>query len=278
MRLQLALMAAAATFSAGAAQAASVEVKDAVARITVIPEARSDIKVEIVRPNADLPISVRSFGDRTIVDGGLSHRIRDCNGSGERARVKVRGVGTVEWADMPQVVIHTPSAVVVHAGGAVQGVIGRSSSLELHNSGCSTFTIADVAGDAVLHESGAGSVRMGAASRLEVHLSGAANIHATRVRGVDARLSGAGNVRIDDLSGPLEAQVSGVGKIGVAGGRASTMHASVSGIGSVEFGGTADNLDASISGLGGIRVREVTGAIHKSVSGGGHVSIGPRPS
>ena len=37
---------------AGAAQAASVEVKDAVARVTVVPEARSDIKVEVISPNA----------------------------------------------------------------------------------------------------------------------------------------------------------------------------------------------------------------------------------
>jgi hypothetical protein len=279
MRLTIALLAATAAFTAGAAEAASVEIKDAVARVTVVPEDRSDIKVEIVSPNSELPLTVRTFGDRTIIDGDLRRRIRGCNGSGQNAHVKVRGVGDVRWAQMPQVVIYTPRAVSVSTGGAVQGVIGRSASLDLHNSGCSAWTVADVAGDAKLHESGAGSVRMGASNRLRVQLSGASNVHATRVRqGLDARLSGAGGVRIDNLAGSLDAQVSGVGQIKVAGGRASLVRASVSGIGGVEFDGVADNLDASISGLGGVRVREVTGSVRKSVSGGGSVQVGKQPA
>src|SRR3954467_10085128 len=110
MRLPIVLLAAsAAALAASAAQAASVEVKDAVARVTVIPEARSDIKVEIVRANPRLPLQVRSFGGKTIVDGNLDRKIRDCRGGGgDRARVYVRGVGEVSWADMPQIVIHTP--------------------------------------------------------------------------------------------------------------------------------------------------------------------------
>ena len=58
----------------------------------------------------------------------------------------------------------------------------------------------------------------------------------------------------------------------------SGSRASVSGIGSVDFGGQAQDLDASISGLGGVRVEQVTGTVRKSVSGGGHVSVGNRPT
>jgi len=76
----------------------------------------------------------------------------------------------------------------------------------------------------------------------------------------------------------MDAQVSGVGGVHVADGRASTMRASVSGLGSVEFGGAADRLDASISGMGSIRVKEVTGPVSKSVSGIGRVEIGKQPS
>jgi hypothetical protein len=197
---------------------------------------------------------------------------------GQDARIAVRGVGDVRWSETPQVVVHTPKAVNVWTSGAVQGAIGRSASLELHNSGCSAWTIADVAGDASLHESGAGSVRMGKSNTLEVHLSGAANIHATRIRqGLEAQLSGVGDVRVDELNGPMEARVSGVGKVDVEGGKASTVHASVSGMGTVQFGGVASDLDASISGLGSIRVQEVTGSIRKSVSGGGSVQVAKRP-
>jgi hypothetical protein len=185
----------------------------------------------------------------------------------------------VDYDEMPQIVVYAPKNVTLSANGAVIGSIGRSGNLSLSNSGCSNWTIADVTGEAEIHESGAGSIRMGASDRLEVHLSGAANIHATRVRkSLDARLSGAGNVRIAELTGEMEAQVSGVGKIDVKNGRASSVRASVSGIGSVDFDGTTQDLDASISGLGGVRVEQVTGNVRKSVSGGGHVSIGNRPT
>jgi hypothetical protein len=111
MRLQLALIAAATAFAATAAQAAEVEIKDAVARVTVVPEDRSDVRVEIIAPNAKLPLAVRTEGGRTVIDGGLWHRIRNCNGLASSARVRVRGVGEVTYAEMPQVVIHTPKAV-----------------------------------------------------------------------------------------------------------------------------------------------------------------------
>ena len=276
MRLQLAFFAAAAVAcSASAAGAASVDIRDAVARVTVVPEDRADIKVEIIAPNARLPLSVRTFGDQTIVDGDLHHRIRNCNGSGEHARIRVRDVGEVRYADMPQIVVHTPRAVVVSANGAVQGAVGRSGSLDLHDSGCSAWTVADVAGAARIQSSGAGSVRMGQSSRLDIQLSGAANIHATRVReALDARLSGAGNVRVDEVSGEMDARVSGVGSIQVANGRDTAVRASVSGVGGVEFGGVASSLQASVSGMGHIEIKQVNGPISKSVSGIGHVTIG----
>ena len=91
-------MAAAAAFTAGAAQAASVEIKDAVARVTVIPEDRNDIKVEVISPNAQLPLTVRTLGDRTIIDGDLDRRIRGCNGSerqaGPRSAASATSAGT----------------------------------------------------------------------------------------------------------------------------------------------------------------------------------------
>jgi len=279
MRLDIALVSVAAMLSAGAfapsAQAATVDLEDAVARVIVVPEDRSDVKVEIIAPNAKLPLTVRTVGDRTVIDGGLRHSIRGCNGSGEKVRIRVRGVGEVPYADMPQIVIRTPRAVEVEANGAVQGSIGRSTSLNLRDSGCSAWTVADVGGVAKVHSSGAGSVRMGQAARLDIHLSGAANIHATRVREtLDARLSGAGNVHVDEAAGVVDARVSGVGNIKVSGGDGAVVRASVSGVGSVEFGGVASSLDASVSGMGHVDVRQVTGSVTKSVSGIGHVTIG----
>jgi hypothetical protein len=276
MRLAIAIAAAATTLvAAGTASAApSVEIRDAVARVTVMPGDRADIKVEMLTTNGRLPLEVRTMGSETVISGHLEHRIRDCNTRGDHPSAFVRGVGDVRYEDMPQIVIHTPRSVVLEAGGAVYGVIGRSASLDLSNSGCSGWTVADVAGQASVHESGAGSVKMGAANRLELRLSGAGNLHATQLRGLDATLSGAGKVDVDDLSGPVVAHVSGVGHIKAIQGHATSVQASVSGVGSVELGGDAQSLSASISGFGNIRVKAVSGPVTKSISGGGHVSVG----
>jgi hypothetical protein len=278
MRPLIALCASAALAAvAGAANAASVDIRDAVARVTVVPENRADVKVEMLTVNPKLPLEVRTEGAQTVVDGGLRHRIGGCHARGDNPSAWVHGVGRVEKDAIPQVVIHTPKAVVVSSNGVVIGSVGRSGSVDLHDSGCSNWTIADVAGDAVIKESGEGSLRMGAANRLELHLSGAANIHAVRVRqAMSALLSGAGGVELEQLDGSLDAHVSGVGRVRVGGGHATDVHASVSGVGGVDFGGVAQNLDASISGFGSVRVNQVTGNVTKSVSGAGHVSVGGR--
>jgi hypothetical protein len=276
MRLAIAIAAAAATVCAAGAAAAgpSVEIRDAVARVTVIPEDRADVKVEFLTINRALPLEVRTNGGETIIDGGLRHRIHGCHTSGDNPTASVRGVGTIDYKDMPQVVIHAPKAVVVDAGGAVIGTIGRAASLDLENSGCSNWTVADVSGDAVLRDSGVGTVRMGAAGRLDVHLSGSGSVRATKVGGLDASVSGAGGITVGELTGPMQAQVSGVGHVKVLQGDAGAVRASISGVGGVDFGGRAASLDAQISGIGGIRVKEVTGHVTKSISGGGHISIG----
>jgi hypothetical protein len=276
MRLAIAIAVAATALAAASAASAgpSVEIRDAVARVTVVPEDRADVKVEMLTNNAALPLEVRTLGSETIISGNLAHRIYDCHTRGDHPSAWVRGVGEVRYENMPQVVIHMPRAVAVQSSGAVYGAVGRSASLDLENSGCSAWTVADVAGEANLRESGAGSVKMGASGRLQLRLSGAGSVHATQVKGLDATLSGAGSVNIDTLSGPMMAHVSGVGHIKVEEGHAERVQASISGVGSVDFGGDAQSLDASISGFGGIRVKAVSGSVTKSISGGGHVRVG----
>lgn len=277
MRLAIAVAAAATTLiAAGAAGAApSVNIRDAIARVTVVPEDRSDVKVEVITTNPALPLEVRMEGSQTVISGNLAHRVYDCRTRGDHPSAWVRGLGEIKYEAMPQVLIHTPRAVALSASGAVYGVVGRAAGLDLQNSGCSAWTVADVTGDVTLRESGAGSVRMGSTGRLELRLSGAGGVHATQVRqGLDATLSGAGSVNIDDLSGPMVAHVSGVGHIKIDQGHADAVQASISGVGSVDFGGDARSLDASISGFGGIRVKAVSGQVTKSISGGGHVTVG----
>lgn len=275
MRLHIALLAATAALTAGAAQAATLEVKDAVARVTVVPEDRSDIKVEIIRPNANLPLSVRTLGDRTIVDGDLDRKIRSCHGAGGKAAVEVRGVGQVSWTEMPQLVIHTPRDVKIDASGAVFGAVGRSASLDLGNAGCGDWTIANVEGEAKVSQAGSGDTWMGSSGGLKIRVAGSGDVAAADVKGgLDVHIAGSGDAAVRSISGPLEISLAGSGDVRVAGGRASEMRASVAGSGDIEFQGVADSLRARIAGSGDVHAREVKGPITKTIMGSGSVRIG----
>jgi hypothetical protein len=281
MRLQTTLLAAVAAtfaataFTAGAAQAASVEIEDAVARVTVVPEDRKDIKVEVISANSRLPLTVRTLGDRTIIDGDLDRKIRSCHSSGEGSRVHVRDVGDVSWAQMPQVVIRTPRDVRVEAGGAVFGSVGRSASLELGNAGCGDWTIANVEGAARVSQAGSGDTRMGTSGSLKVRVAGSGDVAAAAVKGgLDINIAGSGSAAISSVNGPLEVSIAGSGDVDIGGGRATAMKVSVAGSGDVEFRGSADSLKARIAGSGDVRANEVRGQISKTIMGSGSVRVG----
>ncbi|MBL8773450.1 MAG: DUF2807 domain-containing protein [Phenylobacterium sp.] len=277
MRLQITLMAAAAALAGGPAQAASVEIKDAVARVTVVPEDRSDIKVEVIRPNSRLPLTVRTAAGRTIVDGDLDgrNRIRNCRSTGETSVVTVRDIGDIAWADMPQVVIYTPRNVDLDAGGAVFGSIGRSASLKLGNAGCGDWTIANVQGDAKVSQAGSGDTRMGSSGSLRVSVAGSGDVAAGDVRGgLDVNIAGSGSAAVRSVAGPLEVSIAGSGDVMVAGGQAAAMKVSVAGSGDVDFRGVADSLRVRIAGSGDVRAREVKGEVSRMIMGSGSVRVG----
>lgn len=270
-----ALSALAIAGAATAADAASVEVKNAVARVTVLPEARSDIKIDIIQANPRLPIQVRSFGGRTIVDGALGSRIRDCHGRGEAISVRVRGVGDVAWKDLPQIVIHTPRDVDLDAGGAVWGAVGRSASLKLGNAGCGDWTLANTEGELKLSQAGSGDTHAGSAASARVHVAGSGDVVLGDVKNsLDVDIAGSGDVSVASMSGPMKVHVAGSGDVKVGGGRATTMAVSVMGSGNVDFRGSADSLKATIAGSGDVRARQVTGQVSKTVMGSGGVTIG----
>jgi len=276
MRLATTLTAAAFALAAGAADAgASVEVKDAVARVTVIPEARSDIKVEVVKANPRLPIVVRTAGDRTVVDGKLNWDVRSCRTSGGKPVVRVNGVGDVAWADMPQIVIRTPKDVSLTAGGAVFGAVGRSASLDLVNAGCGDWVVANVAGKLTFSQAGSGDSRIGAVGQAKLRSAGTGDIAIAAVRnGVTIDIAGSGDVEVGSASGPLDVKVAGSGGVGVEKGSVGAMTVSIAGSGDVSFGGVATSLKARVAGSGDVRAKTVTGPVEKHVAGSGDVRIG----
>lgn len=276
MRISLLLAASAAVaLTACAASAASVEVKDAVARVTVIPENRTDIKIDVIQANPQLPLEVRTFAGRTIVDGRLGRRIRECHGSGENVTVHVRGVGDVRWREMPQVVIHTPRDVDLDAGGAVWGSVGRSASLKLGNAGCGDWTVGNVEKSMRISQAGSGDTRAGSAAEAKIRVAGSGDTSVGDIRGgLDVDIAGSGDVTAISVAGPFGVHVAGSGDVKVASGHATSMDVAVAGSGNVDFRGTADTLKARIAGSGDVRAREVKGQVSKTVMGSGGVTIG----
>ncbi len=277
MRLSLMAASLGMVFAAGAAQAAAprVEIKDAVARVTVIPEDRGDIKVEFLSTNAKLPLQVRTANGKVTIDGDLDRKIRSCKGERGVVRVQVAGVGEVAYADMPQVVIRTPRDVAIQAGGAVFGAVGKTASLELSNAGCGDWTLANVAGQMKLNQAGSGDTFTGSAQGAVIHAAGSGDIRTMAISGpLEISIAGSGDVRAASVEGALNIKAAGSGDVKVLAGRVGAMNVAVAGSGDVDFRGVAQSLKARIAGSGDVRVQDVKGEVSKTIMGSGAVTIG----
>ena len=261
--------------AAGAVAAPSIQFNNAVARVTVSPEPRSDIRVDVVRANPRLPLRVWTFAGTTYVDGGLWGRLGGCGMRAGQATAHVRGLPEVTLDEMPQVVVHTPMDVRVAAGGEVWGQVGRSGSLELDNTGCAAWVAADVRGRLRVNQTGSGATRIGAAGAAVLSATGSGSISTSALSGPVVVMNlGSGDIDIASVNGPLSARIAGSGRVRVAAGRASEMQASIAGAGGVSLNGVAGTLRASVMGSGDVRVARVTGAVTKSIMGSGAVRVG----
>jgi len=259
----------------GAAAEPMLEIKQAVARVTIVPEDRADILVQVARSNGAFPLSVSRKGDQVVVSGNLGWRSVNCNSMFGRRQVTVMGLGTVNDGNMPVLVVHTPRLVSVKAGGAVFGSVGRGAGVTLANAGCGDWSVANQTGPLHLSLAGSGDVHAGSGTTTEISLSGSSDVFMRAARGgLTARISGSGDVTADEVDGPLQANVTGSGDVKVSGGAVSDMKVVVAGSGDVQFGGVAQSLDASIAGSGDVSAARVTGLVAKHIAGSGDVTVG----
>lgn len=288
MKPQLfAACAAAALALAGVAEADEVRIRDAVARVVVVPEAgRTQIDVEIAPGASRLaPLRVSRRGDEVRIEGD-ARRIRNCRrGAGgvapsptqmpDDVTVTVSGQGEIRVADAPLVTIRTPMDVDISAGGAVWGAIGRASEVELGAGGCGDWTVANVEGDLSIAVGGSGNVRAGTARDLEVSIGGSGDVRTGAVRAAEVSIGGSGDVSIASVDGPVEVSIGGSGDVVIRGGRATTLEVAIAGSGEVTLNGEAGSVEASIVGSGDVNVATVTGRIDRTVLGSGRVNVGP---
>lgn len=283
---------AASAVLAAPAMAEDVTIRNAVARVIVIPEDRSDVGVEITQGSAGLPaLRIERRGTQVRIDGGLGRgrgmsfnggQIGSCNNGpadarqpGEGATVEVRGKGRIRMEDAPLIVLRTPRDVEVSGGGAIFGSVGRGArSVELGNGGCGSWTVANVDGDVDLSVGGSGSIRAGTSRNLEAAVGGSGSVFAGATGKLDASVGGSGSIDVARVDGETRIAIGGSGDVRVRGGRASTLEVSIGGSGDVNFGGTAGDVSAAIAGSGDVRVAQATDAVSRSIVGSGDLRIG----
>jgi hypothetical protein len=256
--------------------APSAEVRDAAARVIVIPEARADVAVFLIKANPRLPIWINKVGDKVVIRGNVGNMITRCgNGRDGKPSVSVIMRGRFGYADLPQVVIRTPIDVRVTAGNAVFGTIAHARSVDFGSHGCGDWTVADVDGLMRLGLAGSGDVHAGSAGSAAIDIAGSGDVSAQTVRGgLGANIVGSGDLTAVVVNGPMAVRVAGSGDVKVQSGRVSKMNVSVGGSGDVRFGGVAGALEANVAGSGDVSVAHVTGSVVKHVAGSGDVEIG----
>jgi hypothetical protein len=225
---------------AGAARSApSLQIRGAAARVTIVPERRSDVQVLILRANPRLPLKVSAAGGHVLVTGDVNRRVRGCGGPGQALGVDLWGRGQIAWDALPVLVVRTPPDVRVSVGDAVFGAIGRSASVDFTNQGCGDWAIANVRGRLRLDQAGAGVSRAGGAAAADLSVAGSGRI-ATRAigGGLTAVSSGSGDIEVGAVSGPVDVRVAGTGDVTILGGRATHMDVSIAGSGNVHMGGS----------------------------------------
>jgi hypothetical protein len=262
--------------AAGSAGAASLEIRNAALRVVVIPEARSDVSVSVLKTHPKLPLRVRTgLSGQAVVDGGrllppFGWQPIWCDAGG----VHVWGVGRVAYADLPQILVRMPLEAQVSAGGGVFGAVSRSNRLDLEVSGCGAWTVGNVRDHLAVRSSSSATVRTGTAGQMALEASGSGLI-VTRAAGdgLDAALSGSGAITVEQASGAIRMRDSGSGEITVNGGQASNVDAGVSGSGDIQFNGAAEDLRADLSGSGQINAGSVSRRLDVDISGSGDMAV-----
>jgi hypothetical protein len=256
--------------------AVGFELRGAAARIVVVPEARSDVSVVLLKTNPRLPLRTRSIGGRIVMTGDVNRRVRSCGTAGASRELTFWGRGSVPYDALPLLVVRTPLAVRVSVSDAVFGVMGRSASVDFTNQGCGDWTLANVRGRLRLDQAGSGESRVGTAASADLSVAGSGRIATAGVSGaLTAISSGSGDVTVAKASGSVDVRVAGTGTVDILSGHVAHMAVSIAGSGDVRLAGTAQSLDASVTGSGDVVVRAVKGQVLRHVFGAGAVRIGP---
>jgi hypothetical protein len=276
MRIVLATAAAAlAAAMAGEAAAAELVLDQAVARVVVIPEARSDIQVEVAQGrNGAPPVRVSRSGDSVTVSGGS--RVRMCNFDTEDGGwiMLSKSGPRVDMEDFASVTVRAPRDVRISGGGgAILGSIGRSQTLTMEQSGCAHWTAGDVAGPLQAEMSTGANLRAGTVPTARLNATSGGAVRVVRADRLDATATAGGVIKANAAPGVVVATATGGGVVTIDGGSTRSLTGTATGGAHIRHKGRVGELEASASGGAVIKVEHAGRVLSRYAHGGSSVVI-----
>jgi hypothetical protein len=248
-----------------------VKIIHAAAVVRVIPEARTDVSVEIANPGRAPMPSVEQHDGKVVIDGRLSRRIESCRDDGG---VELDGYGVLAKSELPQITIRAPMTMEFGLRGAVRAEFGAAQSLTLHQSGCGGSEVGDMSERLEIHNSGSGTVKAGAAPSAEVHMAGSGDVALGAIaQRLEAHIAGSGEVEAASVRGSLEVHTAGSGDMKAAGGALSNAIVEIAGSGAVEIDAPVETLEVKIAGSGDVTVSQPVRDVDASLAGSGDVTV-----
>ncbi|HEX8231795.1 MAG TPA: hypothetical protein VF559_00415 [Caulobacteraceae bacterium] len=276
--LALALAAAAAPLTASAAE---LVVDGAMARIAVVPEARSDLRVEVTPgSNPMLAVQVRKVGDRVLLHSDLV--VRSCTGDSDKdgrwrdMRVRFRNGAQADMAEAPVITVHAPRDLNISGHGPVSGVVGAARNLSLRYDGCGNWRLDDIAGRLDAQASRGASVRAANVGTGVFRTDSGGAVSAESVADLDLDARNGGAISVARASGRARLNAQAGGAISVSGGRTRDLQVVAESGAAVSYGGRAGAVNASAHGGAVVSIAQADGPVTRSSGGGSILSIGGR--
>ncbi len=266
---------------------ASLKVKDAVVRLVVIPEDRTDFSYSLTKGSEAFPVlTVRQDGNRLVFDGNLKRKIRSCNNMRNKAgnmpidpmtpdpeaQVTLRDGQDLKLSEAPLLVVRAPKSVAVSTSGASVVAVGRSQSLEVSNAGCGAWTVANVEQRLEINQAGSGKIVAGNSAETKVSVAGSGDIYVADTKALEVSIAGSGDVSARRVEGPAEVNIAGSGDVRIQQGKLSKLDVSIAGSGDIKAPRVVD-LTVSIMGSGDVEVESIEGKRSVSIMGGGRINV-----
>lgn len=240
----------------------SVDIVHAAANVTVIPEDRANVDVQITAGGGRVAApQARMTAEGLVIDGGLRNRFRGCtNNLTGQTIARIRGIGNVPREQLPRITLRVPRTLDLTAAGAVYTEIGASSGGDVVMSGCGDTDIAATSGALNVTLNGSGDIDAAAVGgALAATVNGSGSLNVERASGqATLRLNGSGDLVVGNVGGGLNAQLAGSGSLRTGAARGARLV--LNGSGDVNAGAITGALDADLTGSGTMRVASVDGA------------------